>query len=185
MVSCPWAAPPLPRASPEGGTKGQNHTPQNARTSYDLTRSSRAQAVGLAMTPLSVVLDSTAAAITNLATAPLDSEGRTGTFKIRVARGQNRDLGQPEGSERDGDAALAQFCQPVAMPMVEYRTDTFFPPTCCTIIRVEAQWHSSSLKTRVVSRSPSRREQVAAHAVATAPAAAARSRLGQEAPQAR
>ena len=40
---------------------------------------------------------------------PLDSEGRTGTFKIRVARGQNRDLGQPKGSERDGDAVPARF----------------------------------------------------------------------------
>ena len=33
----------------------------------------------------------------NLATTPLDFEGRTGTFKIRVARGQNGDLGRLGG----------------------------------------------------------------------------------------
>eukprot|EP00966_Prymnesium_polylepis_P109479 2533992-Prymnesium_polylepis.1 len=42
-------------------------------------------------------------------TTPLDSEGRTGTFKIRVALRRNRDLGQPKGSERDGDAVPARF----------------------------------------------------------------------------
>jgi hypothetical protein len=31
------------------------------------------------------------------ATTPLDFQGRTGTLKIRVARGQNRDLGRPRG----------------------------------------------------------------------------------------
>ena len=45
----------------------------------------------------------------DLVSRPLDFEGRTGTFKIRVARGQNRDLGQPKGSERDGDAVRARF----------------------------------------------------------------------------
>jgi len=98
-------SPPSPAASHRlGGRKSQNLRTSESSMTDPLTGSA---AHGLAMQPPSVVLESITVAIQQ--PPRLDFEGRTGTFKIRVARGQNRDLGQPKGSERDGDAVPARF----------------------------------------------------------------------------